>query len=383
MIFLRNFFSSNIAAGLLLALATLLALIVANTPLNDLYEQVFYAPFLFDKSFQFIINDALMVIFFLLIGLEVKREIVAGHLSSLKNASLPIIAAAGGAIVPALIYAFINRGDSDALAGWAVPTATDIAFALGLMTILGSRIPNSLKICLVTIAVVDDLFAVIIIALFYTADISIVALLCGAIGLGIAIFLNVKKVTRLTPYLVIAVIVWACVLKSGIHPTIAGVAMGLIIPMKTRNKDGESPSVKLEHLLHLWVSFLILPLFAFANAGISLTGLSAGDFIHPITLGIMMGLLFGKQIGILAATFLACRFKIARLPKNSTWKQYYGMALLTGIGFTMSLFIGTLAFPAGEQMAEVKLGVLCGSFLSAIAGVLVLLSTTHKETAET
>lgn len=377
----QKFLSSNISAGILLGLATLLALIVANSGLNDVYQSVFNAPLINGQSLQFVINDGLMVIFFLLIGLELKRELVTGHLSSLQNAALPFIAAAGGAIVPAIIYAMLNWDDNAALKGWAVPTATDIAFALGIMMILGSRIPNALKICLVTIAVIDDLFAVIIIALFYTADISFVALFLAALGLGLAILMNKRNVTHLAAYLLVGVFVWVCVLKSGIHPTIAGVALGLIIPLKIHNKDGFAPSVKLEHLLHPWVSFLILPLFAFANAGVSFAGMSAGAFAHPITLGIMLGLFFGKQIGIVLATAIACALKFVKLPNHSTWPQYYGMALLTGIGFTMSLFIGNLAFPAGEQISEVKLGVLCGSLLSAIAGILLLLSSTRKESA--
>lgn len=378
---IKNFISasSETFPGILLCCATLLALIVANTGLNGLYNDFFNQPMIFGKSLQFTINDGLMAIFFLLIGLEVKREMVTGHLRSFKKAMLPLLAAAGGAIVPAVIYASINWGDTEALKGWAVPTATDIAFALGIMMILGSRIPNSLKVCLVTIAVIDDLFAVIIIAFFYTADISFVALLFAALGLGLAILMNIRNVTNIAPYLLVGVFVWGCVLKSGIHPTLAGVALGLIMPIKIKDKHGEAPAVKLEHLLHPWVSFLILPIFAFANAGVSFAGISLGAFMHPITLGIMLGLFFGKQIGIMLATFAACNLKLANLPSRSTWPQYYGMALLTGIGFTMSLFIGNLAFTSGDQAIEVKLGVLGGSLLSAVAGILLLLSSTQKE----
>lgn len=378
-----NFISSasETIPGILLCLATILALIFANTELNGFYQTTFNDRVFFGKSLQFIINDGLMVIFFLLVGLEVKREIVKGHLSSIKNASLPIIAAAGGAILPAVIFASMNWGDTTALKGWAVPTATDIAFALGIVMLLKNYVPNSIKVCLVTIAVVDDLFAVIIIALFYTDHISLMALLLAAIGLGAAIFINKRNVTALTPYILIGLFVWACVLTSGIHPTLAGVAMGLILPIKIRNKDGEAPSEKLEHILHPWVSFAILPIFAFANAGVSFHGVTFGAFAHPVTLGIMLGLFFGKQFGIMAATKIACALKITELPSRSTWSQYYGMALLTGIGFTMSLFIGNLAYGDGEQMTEVKLGVLCGSLLSAIAGTLCLLLI--KQTKET
>ncbi len=378
---ITNFISaaSETLPGILLCCATLLALIVANTGLSDLYTDIFTKPFIMGQSLQFVINDGLMAIFFLLIGLEVKREMVTGHLTSFKKAMLPLVAATGGAIVPALIYVTLNWDDATALKGWAIPTATDIAFALGIMMILGNRIPNSLKVCLVTIAVIDDLFAVIIIAFFYTANISLMALLLAFLGLGVAALMNRQNVTNIALYLLVGVFVWICVLKSGVHPTLAGVALGLIMPIKIKDKDGHAPAKKLEHLLHPWVSFLILPIFAFANAGISFSGISFGAFMHPITLGIMLGLFFGKQTGIMLVTFVAQRLKIVNLPSHSTWHQYYGMALLTGIGFTMSLFIGNLAFIGGDQAIEVKLGVLAGSLLSAIAGILLLLSSTHKE----
>ncbi|HAJ89621.1 MAG TPA: Na+/H+ antiporter NhaA [Rhodospirillaceae bacterium] len=376
---IRQFFSSAIAPGILLCLATLCALVVANTGFYETYNNLLTRPVFFHQSLLFIINDGLMAIFFLLIGLEVKREMATGHLSSIKNAMLPLLAAAGGAIVPAILYILVNNGDAEAMKGWAIPTATDIAFALGIMMLLGSRVPNSLKVCLVTIAVVDDLFAVIIIALFYTANISLLPLLFALAGLGSAALLNRYHVTRLLPYLLIGLFVWFCVLQSGLHPTLAGVAIGLIIPIKIRHRHGENPSTRLEHALHPWVSFIILPVFAFANAGVSLAGLSFGAFLHPITLGIMLGLFFGKQAGIMLATKIACRLGVAELPAHSTWRQYYGMALLTGIGFTMSLFIGNLAFTSGDQAIEVKLGVLSGSLLSAIAGILLLLSATRKE----
>lgn len=378
---IKKILSSGIAPGILLGLSTLLALIVANTALFDIYKDVFHSPVIFGQSVQFVVNDALMAIFFLMIGLEVKREMTTGHLSSMRNAILPLLAATGGAIVPAIIYTAINWGDAIAVKGWAIPTATDIAFALGIMMILGSRVPNSLKVCLVTIAVVDDLFAVLIIALFYTANISLIALLLAFLGLGVAMVMNKRNVTSLPLYLLVGVFIWVCVLKSGIHPTLAGVALGLIIPIKINDKHGENPSTKLEHMIHPWVSFLILPIFAFANAGVSFSGVSFGAFAHPITLGIMLGLFFGKQIGIMLATKAACHFGVAELPGHSTWQQYYGMALLTGIGFTMSLFIGNLAFTTGDQEIEVKLGVLCGSLLSAIAGTLLLLSSTRNKKA--
>lgn len=384
--FLPQFLKSGSAPGILLCIATLLALLIANSPLNAVYHEGLAYKFTFqldkliiDKPILLWINDALMAVFFLFIGLEIKKEVVQGHLSSLKNSILPLIAAAGGFCVPALIYYFMNAGDTSALNGWAVPTATDIAFALGVMMILGSRIPASLKVCLVTIAVIDDLFAVIVIALFYTSEISMMSLALAGLGLCVALALNVFKVTKTSLYILVGLFVWACVLKSGVHATLAGVAMGLIIPLKAQNKYGESPATSLEHSLHPWVNFLILPVFAFANAGISFSGITLHTLLQPITMGIMLGLFFGKQTGIMAITYITRSLKICSLPEGTTWLQYYGMALLTGIGFTMSLFIGNLAFTDADHMIAVKLGVLMGSLLSAICGIIVLLSSTQNE----
>lgn len=383
---IRNILASQIAPGILLCIATLMALIFANTSLNSQYELFKSIPVVFqagtfkiDKPLLLWINDGLMAIFFLLVGLEIKRELIEGHLSSRDKAILPAIAALGGLAVPALVYAFLNWHNPETLNGWAIPAATDIAFALGILMILGNRIPIALKVCLVAIAIIDDLAAVIIIALFYTSDISLLSLSLAGAGLLIAALMNCRKVTNLGPYVVIGLFIWACVLKSGVHATLAGVALGLIIPLKAKNVNGKSPLKVMEHALHPWVAFMVIPLFAFANAGISFSGITMDAFMQPVTLGIMLGLFFGKQIGVMALTWIACTLKLCRLPEGVSWPQYYGMALLTGIGFTMSLFIGTLAFNDVSMATPVRLGVLSGSLLSAVAGISVLLLTTKKK----
>jgi NhaA family Na+:H+ antiporter len=380
--FAGEFLMSKTAPGIMLCISAVLALIVANTGLVEIYHtvlsQIFTVQignFEINKPILLWINDGLMAVFFLFIGLEVKRELVKGHLSTRENAMLPLIAAIGGAAIPAMIYSYINWGNEEALRGWAIPAATDIAFALGILMLLGNRVPNTLKICLVAIAVIDDLFAVLIIAFFYTEQIVTNMLLLAAIGVGIAIIMNIRNVTSIFAYVVVALFVWACVLKSGVHPTLAGVVMGLIIPIKVKNKHDEAPLKVMEHVLHPWVNFLILPVFAFANAGVSLAGITFQTFLQPITLGIILGLFLGKQIGIMLITKLAVALNICKLPRGVDWKQYYGMALLTGIGFTMSLFIGNLAFTGDEESAAVRLGVLSGSFLSAVCGILVLMLT--------
>lgn len=384
---LRTFFSSPTAPGLLLCTAALLAMIIKNSSFSEFYALFKSIPvvfqvgaFIIDKSLLLWINDGLMAVFFLLIGLEIKREILQGHLSSRDQIILPAIAAFGGLAAPALIYTYINLGDPTFLQGWAIPAATDIAFALGVLILLGNRIPTSLKVCLVAIAIIDDLAAIIIIALFYTAETSLLSLALAGAGLLVAVMFNRRGVTKLGPYVMLGLFIWACVLKSGVHATLAGVALGLIIPLNAKNEDGKSPLIVMEHALHPWVGFGVLPIFAFANAGISLKGLSLDSFMQPITLGIMLGLFFGKQIGVMGLTYIANLLKICSLPKGITWAQFYGMALLTGIGFTMSLFIGTLAFSDIEHLVAVRLGVLSGSILSAVVGVTVLLISTKKST---
>lgn len=386
--FVVRFFESKSAPGILLCLAAILAMVIENSPYHGLYDGfknipvVFQAGnFLIDKPLLLWINDGLMAIFFLLIGLEIKRELIEGHLSKRDQVILPALAALGGLAVPAIIYSYINWGNDITIQGWAIPAATDIAFALGVLILLGDRIPASLKVCLVAIAIIDDLAAIIIIALFYTAETSLLSLGLAGIGLLIAFIMNRRGVTKLGPYIILGFFIWACVLKSGVHATLAGVALGLLIPLKTKDNPDRSPLKQLEHTLHPFVAFMVLPVFAFANAGVSLSGLSFETFMQPITLGIMLGLFFGKQIGVMGITFLATSLKLCKLPEGVSWLQFYGMALLTGIGFTMSLFIGTLAFSDVEYASAVRLGVLGGSILSGVAGVIILLLSTKKEKA--
>lgn len=384
---LREFFKLEAAGGILLGLAAILALVMENSPLNVFYGMILDTPVVFqigafeiDKPLLLWINDGLMAIFFFLIGLEIKRELLEGELSSREQITLPALAAFGGLAVPALIYSYYNWGDANAINGWAIPAATDIAFALGVVTLLGKRVPESLKICLVAIAILDDLAAIIIIALFYTDNLSIISLGVGSIAVVGLYILNRKGVTKLSPYIIIGVLLWACVLKSGVHATLAGVVLAFFIPLRAKNKLGGSPAKSLEHGLHPWVAYAILPIFAFANAGVSLQGLSIEMIMQPITLGIALGLFFGKQIGVMGMTLLAVATRICKLPKGVTWTQYYGMSLITGIGFTMSLFIGTLAFDNTDNQTAVRLGVIAGSLFSGVSGYLLLRFTSKQKT---
>jgi NhaA family Na+:H+ antiporter len=386
---IREFFKLQAAAGILLGMTAILALIMNNSPLAGFYDLILTTPVVFqfgafaiEKNLLLFINDGLMAIFFLLVGLEIKREILEGQLSSKEQVILPAVAALGGLAVPALIYAYINWGDSNAISGWAIPSATDIAFALGVITLLGNRIPESLKVCLVAIAIIDDLAAIIIIALFYTENLSIVSLGIGLIAILILYALNKKGITKLSPYIVVGIILWACVLKSGVHATLAGVVLAFFIPLRAKNKLGGSPARSLEHGLHPWVSYAVLPIFAFANAGVSLKGLSVEMIMQPITLGIALGLFFGKQIGVMAFTAIGVATKLCVLPKGVSWAQYYGMSLITGIGFTMSLFIGTLAFNDASNQTAVRLGVIIGSLLSGVTGYLLLKFVSKEEKVE-
>lgn len=387
---IKGFFQSKSAPGLLLFFAAVLALVIVNSPFHALYDSFKNIPaifqvggFVIDKPLLLWINDGLMAIFFLLVGMEIKRELVAGHFSKREQIILPTVAALGGMTIPALIYAFINFGTPETLSGWAIPAATDIAFALGVLILLGDRVPASLKITLVALATIDDLSAIVIIALFYTAETSLLSLGLAALGLLTAYIMNRRGVTSLGPYILIGFFIWACVLKSGIHATLAGVALGLLIPLKAKDKNGKSPLKELEHSLYPFVSFFVLPLFAFVNAGVPLSGVSWETFLQPVTLGIMLGLFLGKQIGVMLFTFIAVSLKFCKLPYGVNWLQFYGMALLTGIGFTMSLFIGTLAFTDIEHISAVRLGVLGASLLSAIVGVAVLFLSTKKKSEET
>ena len=325
-----------------------------------------------DKPLLLWINDALMVLFFMLVGLELKREVVEGQLSRLDQVALPILAALGGLVVPAAIYWFINGDFESQRNGWAIPTAIDIAFALAMLALLGSRVPTSLKVFLATIAIVDDIAAIVIIAMFYTSDLSIVSLSLAGLGIVVLAALNRARVMRLAPYMLTALFIWFCVLKSGVHATLAGVVMAAFIPL--RAEDDHSPARHLEHMLHPWVAYAVLPVFAFANAGVSFLGMNRDSLANGVPLGIILGLFLGKQVGVFGMVVLARLLRVARLPEGVTWPQVYGVAILCGVGFTMSLFIGTLAFEHGnfELLPGVKLGVLVGSLLSAGFGLLVL-----------
>ncbi|HKY69976.1 MAG TPA: Na+/H+ antiporter NhaA, partial [Gammaproteobacteria bacterium] len=367
------------SAAILLGLAALLALIVKNSPLEGYYNALLTTPmivqignFAINKPILLWINDGLMAIFFLLVGLEIKREMLEGHLSEPGPRMLPIIAALGGIVVPALIYVYCNFGDLHNLRGWAIPSATDIVFALAVFIFLGTHITDSLKICLVTIAILDDLVAIAIIAVFYTGHLSLHMLALACVGVFVLFMLNLRKVTHLTPYIVTGIFLWACVLESGVHATLAGVVLAAFIPLKIENKEGKPPLRVIEHELSPWVAYGVLPLFAFANAGVSLKGLSFELFEEPITLGIILGLFFGKQIGVMVMTLVGVFFKICQLPAGVNWKQYYGMAVVAGIGFTMSLFIGTLAFEDLASQRAVRIGVLTGSLLSGLVGYFIL-----------
>lgn len=360
--------------------ASLLALIVANTPLNALYVSLLDMPVAIQvgaleiaKPLLLWINDGLMAIFFFLVGLEIKREFLTGELSSPSRIILPTVAAIGGIAVPALIYVFINAGDAQNLSGWAIPTATDIAFALGILALLGSRVPVSLKILLTAIAIIDDLGAIVIIALFYTSDLSLVALLGAGVSIAALILANRLKVVRPAIYILLGVMLWVFTLKSGVHATLAGVVTALAIPMRPQNEgDKETVLEHLEHSLHPFVAFLILPVFAFANAGVSFVGISAESFVEPVKLGISLGLFAGKQIGVFAFLWLAIILRLSPMPEDATWRQLYAVALLCGVGFTMSLFIGGLAFEHADFDAPIRLGVLTGSLLSGLCGYLLL-----------
>jgi Na+:H+ antiporter, NhaA family len=360
-----------------------IALILANSPLETRYAELLDLPVAVQvgglaiaKPLLLWVNEGLMAIFFMLVGLEVKHAVVEGELSSMSNAMLPAIAALGGMTGPALVYLACNWGDAEALRGWAIPTATDIAFALGVLALLGPRAPPSLKIFLLALAIIDDLGAIIIIAVFYTPELSLVALTLAAVGVAALGMLNLSGVSRRAAYLLVGVFVWVCVLKSGIHATLAGVIVGVAIPLHAR--DGSSPAHDLEDALHPWVAFGVLPAFAFANAGLGLSGVALSDLLNPIQLGIGLGLLVGKQLGVLGAIFLATRIGIATLPEGADWRQIYGVALLTGTGFTMSLFMGTLAFPTEGYHPDVRVAVLFGSVTSAIWGYLVLRSASLR-----
>ena len=379
---LRDFLKLESASGILLVIAGALAMIAANSPLYEMYQTLLQTPIKlqvgalkFDKTLLIWINDLLMAIFFLLVGLEIKREIVAGELSDRTKVALPAIAALGGMIVPAAIYAYLNWDDPVGIRGWAIPSATDIAFALGVLSLFGNRVPVGLKVFLMTLAVLDDLGAIVIIALFYTSDLSVDALM-GAGAAIVALFvLNRTGVTRIAAYMLVGTALWVFVLKSGVHATLAGVVAALFVPTADPAHPDHPPSSRLEHSLHPWVAFGILPIFAFANAGVNLTGMSLRNLLDPIPLGILLGLFVGKQVGVFTFSWVAVKSGLARLPSGVTFAQVYGAAILCGIGFTMSLFIGMLAFEnaaPGEVIVSDRIGILAGTLISAVLGSLVL-----------
>lgn len=372
------FLRAEATAGILLMAAAVVALVVANTGLAGLYTSILahpvalgIAPASLEKPVLLWINDGLMAVFFLLVGLEIKRETVAGELSTRASAALPVIAAAGGMIGPALIYVAINHGTPADLRGWAIPTATDIAFALGILALLGPRVPVSLKIFLTALAIIDDLGAIAIIAVFYTDHLSGPALIAASICSAALFGLNRLGIRAIWLYLALGLVLWVCVLKSGIHATMAGVITALAVPASA-DTSGASPLTRLEHAVHPYVTFFILPLFAFANAGVAVADVTRAALLHPVTLGIALGLFLGKQAGILAAVALARWAGAVRLPAGASPLQFYGVVVLTGVGFTMSLFIGSLAFSPPLYSVELKIGVLGGSLVSGIIGYLLL-----------
>jgi Na+:H+ antiporter, NhaA family len=376
-----RFFAHESAAGVVLAVAALLALTVSNSPWASAYEAFLNLPgevrvggdwLVLAKPLIVWVNELWMAVFFLVVGLEIKRELGEGELASWRQALLPAVAAFGGMALPALIYAAVNVGDAVALRGWAIPAATDIAFAIGVLMLLGPRVPASLKVFVTAVAIIDDLGAIVVIALFYTEKLSLLALAGAGAGIALLFVLNRLGVTRIGPYVVVGLLIWLCVLKSGVHATLAGVATAMAIPL--RDAAGASPLQTAERALHPWVAFVVLPVFAFSNAGVSLAGVTAANLLQPITLGIALGLVVGKAAGVFGTSWLLVRFGVAQRPEGASWRQLFGACVLCGIGFTMSLFIGALAFEDLEASyaIQVKLGVLCGSLIAAIAGALIL-----------
>lgn len=389
---LKEFLRLESAGGLLLMGASVLALVIANSPLADAYQRVLDLPVEvragalgIAKPLLLWVNDGLMAVFFLLVGMELKREVVEGHLSDLRSATLPALAALGGMAGPAAIYVALNRHDPVALGGWAIPAATDIAFALGVLSLLGSRVPPALKAFLLSVAIFDDLGAIVIIALFYTAELSLTALVVAAVLVGALFWLNRAGVTRPAAYFLVAVPLWVAVLKSGVHATLAGVVVAMFIPIRTSGSPGApSPLHHLEHVLHPWVAFGVLPVFALCNAGVPLFGLSVADLLRPVPLGIAAGLVAGKLVGVTAMAWLAVRLGGAALPAGARWPHLIGTAMLCGIGFTMSLFIASLAFePGAADFAGLeRLGILTGSLVAGLAGYALLRATLPARDAE-
>jgi NhaA family Na+:H+ antiporter len=380
---LREFLQMESAGGIVLMAAAALALVAANSPAAGLYAVFLDTPvevrigaLEVAKPLILWVNDGLMAIFFFLVGLELKREILNGELSRPSNVLLPAIGAVGGMVFPVAFFVFINAGDAAAMRGWAIPAATDIAFALGILMLLGSRVPVSLKVFLVSLAIFDDLGAIVIIAVFYSAELSSTALLISLVCLAVLAIMNWRHVSSVSPYIMVGIIMWVAVLKSGVHATLAGVALAAFIPMRDAQEPDRSPLRELEHDLHTVVAFGVLPLFAFVNAGISFSGVGVSDLLHNVPLGIAAGLFVGKQVGIFGLCFLAIKLGLARLPEGAGWGGLYGVSILCGVGFTMSLFVGSLAFEGIAMQTELlfdeRLGIILGSLLSGVMGYVVL-----------
>lgn len=379
--FLSNFLRLESAGGIILMFAAILAIVLANSPLQPYYNLFIDTPveirigaLEIAKPLLLWINDGLMVIFFFMVGLELKREFVEGELSNKKNIILPGFAALGGMLIPALIYAYYNYDDSIALQGWAIPTATDIAFALGVLSLLGSRVPTSLKIFLTSLAIFDDIGAIIIIAIFYTANISTLSIIIVLCCIPVLAWINRKNPASTSIYIIVGLVMWVAMLKSGVHATLVGVILAMFIPMHSKTDPNYSPLKRMERDLHSVVAFIVLPVFAFANAGISFTGIGTEQLLHGVPLGIAMGLFIGKQLGVFGFCWLAVKLNLTQLPKEISWASLYGTAAICGIGFTMSLFIGSLAFEETtvNRLFDERLGILIGSFVSGVIGYLVL-----------
>ncbi|MFT5063787.1 MAG: NhaA family Na+:H+ antiporter [Gammaproteobacteria bacterium] len=378
---IREFMRLGAAGGIVLMVAAVLAMLMANSPLAWVYDhllnmpvEVRVGPLEVAKPLLLWINDGLMAVFFFLVGLELKKEVIEGALVDKRQIVLPVMGAVGGMAIPALVYVGFNWGDPTALQGWAIPAATDIAFALGVLSLLGSRVPASLKLLLVSVAIFDDMGAIVIIALFYTSELSVAALFIALSCLLILFTMNRRGVSQITPYMLVGIVMWLAVLKSGVHATLAGVALAMFIPMRDSKDASKSPVINLEHDLRDVVAFGILPIFAFANAGISLEGVGLDTLMHPVPLGIAAGLFIGKQLGVFGFFWMGVKLGWAQLPEGTNWMQLYGLALISGIGFTMSLFIGSLAFEntGGDRFFDERLGIIVGSLLSAVAGYWVL-----------
>lgn len=386
---LRIFLKNESTGGVLLVAAAALAMIFANSPLSEFYDHLLHTKagvhvggLGLDKPILLWVNDGLMALFFFYVGLELKREVLDGDLSSPAQVVLPAIGAVGGMVMPAVIYLMINGENEYAMRGWAIPTATDIAFALGVLTLLGDRVPSALKVFLVSLAIFDDIGAIIIIALFYTADLAVWSLVVASVCLAVLLVMNRRGVVSEAPYLLVGMVLWASVLKSGVHATLAGAALAMFIPYRDKHNPGYSPLEHIEHSLGGVVTFAILPIFAFANAGLSLEGMTLGSLLEPIPLGIALGLFLGKQLGVFGACWVAVNIGLARLPNGLRFRELFGVSAMCGIGFTMSLFIGGLAFGGGHDAgvdAGPRLGVMVGSLASALVGYLILKSVLPKQ----